>query len=109
MRSVLLCERLDTDTFTGGILDRIKWRIENATIVIAELTDMNPNVYLEVGYAWGNKKPTILLTKNIDIIASDMRGQRCIIYERIKDLEILLEKELKKIINLESNVIFNNI
>src|SRR5574341_52385 len=48
-----LCERVDMTTFTGDILDRVKDRIESAELVIADLTGANPNVYLEVGYAWG--------------------------------------------------------
>jgi hypothetical protein len=61
-----LCERVDMDTYTGDILARILSRIESARLVIADLTGSNPNVYLEVGYAWGKSRPTLLLIKNID-------------------------------------------
>ena len=58
-----LCERIDQETFTGDILERIKQKIETASIVIGELTGNNANVYLEIGYAWGKGRPTILVTK----------------------------------------------
>ncbi len=92
-----LCERVDQDAFTGDILDRVKKKIETAVLVIAELSGANPNVYLEVGYAWGKGRPTILLVKNEQELRFDVRGQRCLKYERIKDLEDILHKELRKI------------
>jgi len=91
----LLCERVDQEAFTGDILDRVKERIETATVVIAELTGANPNVYLEVGYAWGQGVPTILLVKEPEKVCFDVRGQKCLRYEIIKELEESLTKELK--------------
>lgn len=91
----LLCERVDQEAFTGDILERVKERIETATVVIAELTGANPNVYLEVGYAWGKAVPTILLVKKPEEVCFDVRGQRCLRYEIIKELEESLTKELK--------------
>lgn len=90
----LLCERVDQEAFTGDILDRVRERIETASLVIAELTGANPNVYLEVGYAWGRQRPTLLLIKSGEEPRFDLRGQRCLMYERIKDLEEALTKEL---------------
>lgn len=90
-----LCERVDLTTFTGDILEQIKSRIESAELVIADLTGANPNVYLEVGYAWGKSLPTILLAKDGEEPKFDVRGQRCIIYKRILDLEKALKQELK--------------
>ena len=58
----------------GHILDRIKLRIETATLVIADLTGANANVYLEVGYAWGKNRPTLLLAKVGDELKFDVRG-----------------------------------
>lgn len=90
----LLCERVDQEAFTGDILERVKKKIETATVVIAELSGANPNVYLEVGYAWGKNIPTILLVKKNDELRFDVRGQRCLKYEIIKELEEALTKEL---------------
>jgi hypothetical protein len=58
-----LCERVDMASFTGDILGRIKDRIETASLVIADITGGNANVYLEIGYAWGKDRPTLLVAK----------------------------------------------
>jgi len=89
-----LCERMDMTRFMGDILARIKSRIEAASLVVADLTGSNPNVYLEVGYAWGKDRPTLLLTKKGDELKFDMRGQRCIEYSSIRDLEKKLMADL---------------
>ena len=89
-----LCERVDMATFTGDILSRIKSRIETAALVVADLTGANPNVYLEVGYAWGKDRPTLLLAKKSDELKFDVRGQRCIVYRNIADLAKKLETDL---------------
>jgi hypothetical protein len=92
-----LCERVDMVTFTGDIVDRIKSRIGSASVVIADLTGANANVYLEVGYAWGRGRPTLLLLKKGDDLKFDVRGQRCIIYENIVDLARKLQADLAQL------------
>jgi hypothetical protein len=92
-----LCERVDQEAFLGDILDRVKQKIETAAVVIAELTGANPNVYLEIGYAWGKGVPTLLLLKDGQELRFDVRGQRCLKYERIRDLEESLAKELQEL------------
>jgi hypothetical protein len=89
-----LCERVDMATFTGDILTRIKSRIETAALIVADLTGANPNVYLEVGYAWGKDRPTLLLAKKSDELKFDVRGQRCIVYKNIADLAKKIEADL---------------
>jgi hypothetical protein len=92
-----LCERVDQEAFTGNILDRVKRKIETAAVIIAELTGANPNVYLEVGYAWGTGRPTVLLATGEHELQFDVRGQRCLTYERIRDLEEALTNELTEL------------
>lgn len=94
-----LCERIDMATFTGGILERIKSRIESAALVVADLTGANANVYLEVGYAWGKNRPTLLLSRNSDELKFDVKSQRCIIYKNIADLSKKLKADLDSIKN----------
>lgn len=89
-----LCERVDLSVFTGDILERVKSKIESASLVIADVTGANANVYLEVGYAWGKDRPTLLLAKKADDLKFDVRTQRCIIYESINDLEKNLKVNL---------------
>jgi len=92
-----ICERIDRETLTSDILDQVKKKIETAALVIADLTGTNPNVYLEVGYAWGKGRPTLLLLKDEQELRFDVRSQRCLKYERIKDLEDALNKELSEL------------
>jgi hypothetical protein len=92
-----ICERVDQEAFIGDILDQVKEKIETATVVVAELTGANPNVYLEVGYAWGKARPTILLIQDEKELRFDVRGQRCLTYERIIDLKKVLTKELQQL------------
>ena len=92
--SGFLCERADLEVFSGDIVQWIRSRIETASLVIAELTGANPNVYLEVGFAWGCGVPTVLLVRDPDELRFDVKGQRCLVYRRIKDLHDALGKEL---------------
>jgi hypothetical protein len=91
-----LCERIDKMPSVGDILSRIKERIESAAFVVAELTGASPNVYLEVGYAWGCGVPTVLLVHKNEVrdLRFDVAGQRCIVYSNIRDLEEKLSSEL---------------
>jgi hypothetical protein len=91
------CERADLESFTGDVMDWVKDRISFADFVIADLTTANPNVYLEVGYAWGKNKKTILLIKDTSELKFDTRGQRCLNYCNIRDLEEKLKKEIQGI------------
>ncbi len=90
----LLCERVDMAVFTGDILERIRNRIATASLVIADLTGANANVYLEVGYAWGKSRPTLLIMKAGEQLKFDVIGQRCIFYKSIKDLRSKIEADL---------------
>ena len=91
----LLCERADLSAFTGDVMEWVKARIASAKLVIADLSSANPNVYLEVGYAWGKGVPTVLLAKDSNDLKFDVKTQRCIVYKSIKHLEESLAQELK--------------
>jgi len=92
--SGFLCERADTSSFTGDVMSRVKERIASASLIIADLSGGNPNVYLEVGYAWGCGRPTILLVRDPSELMFDTKGERCLVYKKIKDLEKSLRNEL---------------
>jgi hypothetical protein len=92
-----IVERVDQEAFTGEILSHIKRRIEAATVVIADLTGANPNVYLEVGYAWGCGRPCILLIHGDESPRFDLVGTKHLRYERIRDLERKLGAEVARL------------
>lgn len=94
-----LCERADMSVFTGDILAWIIDRIDTAALVIADLTTANPNVYLEVGYAWGRNIPTVLVVSDLNELRFDVKGHRCLVYNNsIRQLEEMLKKELKSLV-----------
>lgn len=92
----LLCERVDQAVFDGPIIQRIRERIDTAKVVIADLSMANPNVYLEVGYAWGRGRPTLLLVRDVKELRFDVASYRCIVYHSIRELETLLARELER-------------
>ena len=92
-----LCDRTDLSTFTGDVCEWIRTRIATASLVIADLSNTNPNVYLEVGYAWGCGRPTVLVVNLNSKLKFDVMGQRCLVYKTIKDLEVSLRTEIKRL------------
>ncbi len=92
-----LCERADLSSFTGDVMGWVRERIKSASLVVADLTDANPNVYLEVGFAWGCDVPTVLLVKDTEHLKFDVQSQRCIAYKKITELEESLSKELSNL------------
>jgi hypothetical protein len=89
------CEHVGQAAFTGDVLERIRIRIETARFVIADLTNGRPNVYLEVGYAWGRNIPTIIIAREGEQLHFDVSRHRCIFYRNISQLA----KELTKLID----------
>lgn len=98
-----LAERADLAKFTGDVMEWVRTRISSANLVIADLTSANPNVYLEVGYAWGKGVPTVLLAKGAEGLKFDVRGQRCIVYSNIKELEEKLTGELQGLLSPQTS------
>ena len=90
-----ICERADTEHFTGDMLKWIRHRIENAAYVIAVLTGANANVYLEVGYAWGRDIPCLLFADNKKDLKFNVAGQKCIFYNGIREMEKKLAEALQ--------------
>jgi len=96
--SGLLCERIDQQAFTGDILQRMKDQIQGATLLVADLTDSNANVFLEVGFAWGHDVPTVLICEADKPLKFDVQGQKCIFYSSIRELEDKLRSEIQALL-----------
>jgi hypothetical protein len=101
----ILCERVDEQAYTGDILTQITSRLRNASGVLALLNDANPNVFLEIGFAWGTGKPTILIAKKGTSLPFDVQGQKCIQYTSIANLRSVLAAEL---ISLKAQRVFDS-
>lgn len=89
-----VCEKVDESFYSGSIVDRIVTGIESADFVIADLTEERPNVYLEVGFAWGLKKPVLLVAREGQRLHFDLSHHKCIFYPTIVRLAEQLEKAI---------------
>ena len=94
--------RADDIYKSGLIINDIARSIEEASVIIADVTLDNPNVFYEVGYAHGIKKATILLSdRTRDKLPFDVSGFRTLFYDNTiggkSDVEARLTSHLKNI------------
>ncbi len=73
--------RADDFFSTGSIMADVWSAIHSATMLIADCTERNPNVFYEIGIAHTLGKDTILIARSLDDIPFDLRHLRTIIYE----------------------------
>jgi hypothetical protein len=79
------CIRADDISGSGfDLLEKIHIAIEKAELVIAEVSDKNPNVFYELGYAVGIQKPVLLLAQAGIDMPSDLRGRELILHSEDK-------------------------
>jgi nucleoside 2-deoxyribosyltransferase len=84
------CRRSDEIDEAGRITEQIYEAIENADALVADISDRNPNVMYELGYAHALKKAVIILNSGSDA-PFDVADFRWIGY-RIDDLSHSKEK-----------------
>ena len=74
--------RADNDIFGAGkIIDQIWSGINSASVLVAELTTKNPNVFYELGIAHALRKPVVLVSSNEDDVPFDLKHIRVIYYD----------------------------
>jgi len=74
--------RADDEIFGAGkIMDQVWLGINNAKILVAELTGKNPNVFYELGLAHALNKPVVLVSSNEEDVPFDLRHIRVIYYD----------------------------
>ncbi len=73
--------RVDEKAGPGIILNDIWSHITEASVVIAEVSEPNPNVYYEIGVAHALQKPTVLLATRSTKLPFDLGPHRCIFYD----------------------------
>jgi hypothetical protein len=89
-------KRADDDYGPGMIIADVTARIRESSVVIAEITPTNANVYYEVGYAHALGKPTILIAERGTKLPFDISGFRVLMYENSIDGKAKFEEGLKK-------------
>ena len=72
--------RADDFFSTNTIIDDIWSGIFSATVVIADSSGRNPNVFCEIGTAHAIGRPVILISDNLDDVPFDLRHRRFIEY-----------------------------
>ncbi len=59
------------------------WKmIQDADVLVAELTDKNPNVFYELGLGHAIGKPIVLISETIDDVPFDLQQLRVILYDK---------------------------
>ena len=97
--------RADECYTTTEIIDDIIKEISHASIIIADITMDNSNVFYELGYAHALHKPTILLAdvNKRSVLPFDISGYRTIFYTNSiggkKEIEEKLNKYIENITN----------
>lgn len=89
-------KRVDEQSFyRQGITNKVIEQIEDADILIAELSTRNANVLYEVGYAHAKNKLCVLLTNSTGTIPFDLKDKRHIVFSSLKDLKKKLSTDLE--------------
>lgn len=90
--------RADEDLSKPEIVCKICANIQKSRAIIADLSGSNPNVFLELGLAWGVGKPYILLTQDRGELPFDTKTFHVIKYERdsARSTEIVNKEALQK-------------
>ncbi len=93
------CLRADRITSPGFIVSQIYEQIQEADMVLGDMTGTNPNVFFEIGYATALGKPTLLVARSEkELTAFDTQGFRHQFHRnRISRMEKILRQVLPQI------------
>lgn len=105
----VFCHAGDLDN-QRNILKNIVDGIDQADIVIADLTGLNPNVFYELGLAHAMNKKVIILVQGIDELPFDIRSYRAVDYSLLFHKVPALIAELDRMLSgaIEGSVKFGN-
>jgi hypothetical protein len=99
--------RADEFYSSTPILNDIIRSIKEASVIIADITPDNPNVFYEIGYSHAIKKPTILICDKIrEKLPFDISSFRTLFYENSISGKSKIEKSLNKYLE---NILENGI
>jgi hypothetical protein len=86
-RAGLKCSRGDELVHDSSIINEVKAHIRGARVIVAEVSDHNPNVFYEVGWAHALERQTILVARHGTQLPFDIAHINTILYTSIKDLD----------------------
>lgn len=87
--------RADEMLGPGLIIQDVITSLIESSIIIAEITPKNPNVFFEVGYAFALKKPMVFIAKRGETLPFDISGFRTLFYEDSIAGKARIEHELR--------------
>jgi hypothetical protein len=100
----LRCLRADDIPGAGfDLLEKIHIAIERAEVIIAEISERNANVFYELGFAAGIKKPILLIAQRGVEIPTDLRGRELILRSEDKDGTKAFGEELRSVLQRRMN------
>lgn len=73
--------RADELFSTGSVVEQIWEQIEKSSVLLADLTDKNANVFYELGLAHAARKPVVFTARRVEDVPFDLRHLRVIVYE----------------------------
>ena len=80
---------VDQASPAGHVLDGVRVAISRANFIIADLTELNPNVIYEVGFAHALRKRVLLIAQpNRFSVPSDLVGLLVLFYDRSQPAEL---------------------
>ena len=85
-------------------------KIDNCSVFIADITEANPNVMYELGIAYNQKKPIIMVReKNKKIkVPSDIISEYYYSFSSMSELEDLFVKHIKKIMKSDYGIVYSD-
>ena len=87
--------RIDEKPGAFPVVPEIKAAIEECDIVICDLSEERPNVYFELGFSEGVKKPAICVARAGTKLHFDVAGLNVLFFATYKEMEERLTKEVK--------------
>lgn len=77
-----IAKRADDLYRPGNIVNDIWTYTKEASVILADLTNKNPNVFYELGLAHAITKPAVLITASMDDVPFDLRSLRVIEFDK---------------------------
>jgi len=101
------CHRADEEFAGGYVMETVLRQLQEAEIVIADLTGRNANVFYELGIAHTVKDARCIVLISQDEIPFDVRAYRCHKYDpsKLKSLEQHLMASVKEITPARSRIV----
>ncbi len=91
----LRLDDIERDPTTDRIIPRIVDGIRRAAFIVADISEARPNVYFEIGLAYGLDKPIILTAKAGTTIPFDMADMPVVFWDTQRSLRDQLTRRLQ--------------